>query len=150
MNERDGIIADIIDTTYQFMRSVRGRPSEWIDDNITIAQLKTLLVLYERGHVSMGELATSLNTGVSTVTGIVDRLVDHGLVVRDEDRHDRRVVVGRLTAAGSELAEKLYVSQRDRMRLVLEQMTIEDLQLVIQASKVLCDAALRTYPMVVG
>ncbi|HVB96273.1 MAG TPA: MarR family transcriptional regulator [Chloroflexota bacterium] len=147
MNEREGVIADIIETIYQFMRSLRGRPSEWIDDNVTIAQLKTLLILYERGHASMGELATSLNIGVSTVTGIVDRLVDHGLVVRDEDHHDRRVVVGRLTEAGSDLAEKLYMSQRDRMQIILEQMSIEELQLVGQASQVLCAAALRAYPM---
>jgi len=150
MNERDRIISDIIESTHQFIRSLRGKPSEWFEVNVTIAQWKTLLVLYEKGHASMGELAEALDTGVSTVTGIVDRLVDHGLVVREEDRHDRRVVVGRLTTAGQELVENVYVSHRDRIKLILEQLTLDELQLVIQASQALCAAAQRVYPTAVA
>ena len=47
----------------------------------------------------MGQLAASLAVTLSTVTGIVDRLVEHQMVVREEDPHDRRLVVCRLRAA---------------------------------------------------
>src|SRR5439155_25445980 len=77
----------------------------------------------------------------SALTGIVDRLVDQGLVIREEDPHDRRVVVGRLTPAGVELGDRLAVAARDRMSRVLGQLSLDELRQVAAAMELMRRAA---------
>lgn len=57
----------------------------------------------------MSELAELTNQSAGTLTGIVDRLIDDGLVQRVRDTEDRRVVQVALTEAGEE--RLLYVEQ---------------------------------------
>ena len=147
MDERTQAIQAVLDLNREFIRAMhRDKPREWLDiGDITMPQMKALLCLYGMQKASMGELADALGTGVSTVTGIFDRLVDHGLVTREEDPHDRRVVVGRLTPAGAALVDRLYLTARDRLGCVLDQLTLEELQLVIRAIDALNRAAKRAF-----
>lgn len=147
MDEREQIIAEIFDLIRETQRRFHGgMPHEWLDVEITMPQLKTLMVMFGKGKASMGELAGALGTGVSTVTGIVDRLVDQGLVAREESPHDRRVVIGRLTPRGLALVEHLYLIARDRQMAVLSQLSLDELQTVARAIQLLRDAAERAWP----
>ncbi|HVC34490.1 MAG TPA: MarR family transcriptional regulator [Chloroflexota bacterium] len=147
MDERERIIAEIHDLQRDTARLIHGcLPREWLDAEITMPQFKAMVVLFGLGKASMGELADALGTGVSTVTGIVDRLVDHGLVSREEAPYDRRVVVGRLTPRGQALVERLYLAAKDRHVATLNQLSLEELRLVARASSLLRDAANRAFP----
>ena len=147
MDERVAICQHILETQRDYLRLIHGgKPIEWLETDVTMAQLKTMMILYFSGPVSMGELADTLGTGVSTVTGIIDRLVDHNLVAREEDPRDRRIVVGRLTAQGLQVVERLYLTARDRLNAVLDQLTLEELHLISQANDLLCKAAVQAFP----
>ncbi|TMD27353.1 MAG: MarR family transcriptional regulator [Chloroflexi bacterium] len=63
----------------------------WMDIDITIAQLRTLLVLAEEGPLVIGQIAQRLGVGLSTGGHLVDRLVQAGLAERAEDAEDRRL-----------------------------------------------------------
>jgi DNA-binding MarR family transcriptional regulator len=140
--DREQLINEIADDFRCTFREIhRGMPHEWLDTEITMPQFKTLMVLFGMGQATMGELADALGTGVSTVTGIVDRLVDHGLVVREEDRHDRRVVVGRPTAKGLELVDRLMVATRELTTRALSRLTTDELNHVAKAARLLRRAA---------
>lgn len=131
MQERDQVIADILDCNRGLIRALhRVMPRPFMDVNLTMPQLKTLVSLYGSERSTMGDLADSLGVSVSTLTGIVDRLVDHGLVVRENDPHDRRVVVGRLTPEGAALVDQFFLSARDGLGRVLAQLSDEELRLV--------------------
>ena len=58
---------------------------------LSISQCHALEMLSTRGAQTMGDLARSLFLEGSTVTRVVDRLVEHGLAARSQDPHDRRV-----------------------------------------------------------
>src|SRR5215831_17668764 len=62
----------------------------WCAVDLTMPQLKALFLAHADGGASHSEIARALGVGVSTVTGIVDRLVEHGLVERRPDPADRR------------------------------------------------------------
>jgi DNA-binding MarR family transcriptional regulator len=146
MDERTRLIEQIVDNVRDVGRTVHsGLLREWIDTEITMPQLKTLMVLYCMGRASMGELADALGTGVSTVTGVVDRLVDHGFVMREEDPRDRRVVVVRLTPAGVARGDQLVVAARDRVGRVLAQLSDDDLRRVHDVLSLLRNAATKVY-----
>jgi DNA-binding MarR family transcriptional regulator len=67
----------------------------------TLPRFDVLAALYrERDGMRMSELSKSLMVSNGNVTGIVDRLVSEGLVVRVPVENDRRASIVRLTAAG--------------------------------------------------
>ncbi len=60
----------------------------------------------------MSDLVQRLGVSLSTVSGLVDRIVDHGLATRREDPADRRQVVVGADAAGHGLHRPLPRAQR--------------------------------------
>jgi DNA-binding MarR family transcriptional regulator len=67
---------------------------------VTGPQRLVLRVAGLRPGVSAGDVASILHVHPSTLTGILQRLVDQRLLVRQNDARDRRRAVLRLTAAG--------------------------------------------------
>jgi DNA-binding MarR family transcriptional regulator len=73
----------------------------WSEDGLTIPQMRLLWTLRDEDGQPVGALAEHLGVNPSTITGHVDRLVRQGLVRREEDPADRRIVRNYLTEAGS-------------------------------------------------
>jgi DNA-binding MarR family transcriptional regulator len=144
--DRTKLIERVLDLQVEISRQAhRCVPREWIETEATMPQMKTLMVLYGMGQATMGELAEALDIGVSTVTGIVDRLVEHRLVVRAEAPHDRRVVVGRLTSKGLEVVDRIVVMHRDRIRRMLDELTTEEIEVVAKGIELMARAAARAF-----
>ncbi len=96
---------------------------ELLDLDLTTPQLKVVLLLYLEGSARMSALASALGVSLATATGIVDRLMERGLVIRENSSADRRVVVCRLSDRGHELTDRLYISARERARALLQGLT---------------------------
>jgi DNA-binding MarR family transcriptional regulator len=73
--------------------------------NISSAQLNCLLSLYENGPLPPSQIAKLIMINSSTVTGIIDRLEQKGLVKRLRISDDRRIITVELTENGKVLAE---------------------------------------------
>jgi len=72
---------------------------------VSAPQLNSLLVLYENGPLSLSQIARLIMVKSSTVTGIIDRLEQKGLVRRVRNSPDRRMITIELTEAGNGLAQ---------------------------------------------
>jgi DNA-binding MarR family transcriptional regulator len=139
-HDRERLVQEVLDLQaglYRYLRPAR----EWLEIELTMPQFKVLLVLYTESGAPMGRLASLLGVTLSTATGIIDRLVERGLVVRQESPHDRRVVVCRLTAEGLQLAERLQQSGRTRMKALLAALDEAELCTVARALELLLAAA---------
>ena len=66
-----------------------------LGSTLTMQQLKLVALLATHGPLGGHDLARHLEVSMPTVSGIVDRLVERGMVERRADPRDRRV---RLTA----------------------------------------------------
>src|SRR4051812_24399702 len=73
---------------------------EFLEIDVTMPQAKILYLLGAAGELHMSDLVARLGTSPATVSGLVDRLVDHGLATRRDDPGDRRQVLLGLTQAG--------------------------------------------------
>jgi DNA-binding MarR family transcriptional regulator len=73
----------------------------WSEDGLTIPQMRLLWALRDDNGLPVGALAEQLGVNPSTITGHVDRLVRQGLVRREEDPDDRRIVRNYLTEPGA-------------------------------------------------
>ena len=67
----------------------------------------------------MSRLAESLDVSLPNVTGLVDRMVEHGLVERVRDDDDRRVVTVAPTAAGRATVEEIDLVRRRALAQLL-------------------------------
>lgn len=84
-------------------RKIEGelREKMRVEFGSTLPRFDVLAALYrERDGMRMSALSKSLMVSNGNVTGIVDRLVAEGLVVRVPVENDRRASIVRLTEAG--------------------------------------------------
>ena len=127
-----------------FMRALHAldRPG-WGDLDLTMSQLKTILLLVETGGLTGRDLAERLGIGPSAVTALVDRLVQREYARREEDRADRRVSWARPTEKAIELFERLHATHRERLAEVLATLAPEELARVADAITTLELAATR-------
>ncbi len=72
--------------------------------HVSTPQLNCLIALYENGPLPPSQIARHIMVKSSTVTGIIDRLEQKGLVKRLRNSPDRRVITIELTETGKGLA----------------------------------------------
>jgi DNA-binding MarR family transcriptional regulator len=72
--------------------------------HITGPQLVCLRTVIEKGPMTATAISREVHVSASTVVGILDRLEDKGLIVRERGRADRRIVFVSATDAGRDLA----------------------------------------------
>jgi MarR family transcriptional regulator, 2-MHQ and catechol-resistance regulon repressor len=94
---------------------------------VTPGQLGVMEALMHLGPLTQGELGRKLLRSGGNVTTVIDNLERRGLVGRQRNRNDRRVVTVTLTSAGRELIEEIFphharaVAQAMAMLTVAEQ-----------------------------
>jgi DNA-binding MarR family transcriptional regulator len=110
-----------------------GRVEAWVELGLTMTQLRVLFVLRAEDGASAGALAEQLRVTPSTLTRIVDRLVRHGLVRRESDHGDRRLVRHHLSATGAETVEEMERGGRARMNEVMDRLSARQLERLVLA-----------------
>jgi DNA-binding MarR family transcriptional regulator len=121
------------------MRALR-EPGEWSELELTMPQIRALDLLVGAPQ-RMSELAAALGTSMQATTSLIDRLVDKGLVERAHDTADRRVVICTLTATGLTEMERIYRFGQARFDVLLDLLSEQELDTVIEAFSILTDAA---------
>src|SRR6185295_10622944 len=82
-------------------------------------QLHIIVWLGHDGPLTMGELARRLGVSQKGVTGLADRLGEHGYCEREADDRDRRVVRLRLTGKGQEYFKVAQVRMEEKLGFLL-------------------------------
>ncbi|USB32157.1 MarR family transcriptional regulator [Paenibacillus sp. YPG26] len=77
-----------------------------VQDDMTVDQYQTLYYIKTQHECTSTELADAFCVGKSSITAIITRLVDRGLVERTRDKEDRRLVYLSLTELGHEISSK--------------------------------------------
>jgi DNA-binding MarR family transcriptional regulator len=134
MAEKDEVIERILGEVAGIFRELLPLAhKELLEMDLTAPQLKVILLLYLYGHTRMSELAGSLGVTLATATGIVDRLVEKELVLRESQPDDRRVVMCRLSAKGIEQTDRLWKTSREKARQLLATMDLSRLKMIDEA-----------------
>ena len=135
---------DIAATVAAFARLMDRMAAEHeppADVNISMPQLRCLLLIAGAGELRMSRLVAQLGVSISTVSGLVDRLVDHDFVSRRDDPLDRRQVVLAPTPAGSEFIDRMRELSNAQFRGLIEMLTPEELRTVRRSIEILSRAA---------
>ena len=106
-----------------------------IASDVTVAQLRVLIVLRHGGPSPMSSLAASARVVPSSATGIVDNLVGRRLVLREDDPRDRRRVICRLSPEGQSMVDGMWKWGRTQVENMLEGLTEEQLENAYDATE---------------
>jgi DNA-binding MarR family transcriptional regulator len=137
---REALVQRILKLSEDIVRAIPiAVPAEWLTSDITVAQLRVLLVLQVQGPSRMSSIASALEIALPTATGIVDNLVRKDLVAREADPQDRRLVICRLSPEGQRLINRLWLSGQFQMEKLLEGLTIEQLEKAADVARILFD-----------
>jgi len=116
-------IESIIGLINNLMLSTKAHePHPWLHLELTREQLRVMFLLSFKGRSSPGEAAASFGVPKANVTSIIDRLVDKGLISRQENPDDRRSYILSLTVEGKSQVERLREIGAAKIKGVLERM----------------------------
>ena len=100
------------------------------ENGLTWVQFHALYHI-DREGIAFNKLSEHLGCNASNLTGLIDRMIDKGIVYREQSKEDRRVWLIKLSEKGEEFKIKLIPEYRqeieDRMA-VLNQEELETLK----------------------
>ena len=142
VTDREQVIGRILETQRQIRRRVTEEGVHpLLDVQLTMSQLKVLIILGRLGATSGQDLARRTGFSLATLTGVIDRLVAQDLVSRSEDPNDRRVRRLEATPAGADLIDRLIAAGEEQQHRRLERLDDDGLELVARAFDLLLEAA---------
>jgi DNA-binding MarR family transcriptional regulator len=127
--DRTRLITDLLDelgshSPADAMRAMR----HWPGGRLSLVHLNVLFLLEHDGPLPMRGLAEAMDVSQASATGIVDRMEQRGLVERERDEGDRRVVRVAVTDGGRNLIAGMVAQRRDHLAQMLETFSDEELE----------------------
>jgi len=108
---------------------------------LTQTEFAILEVLYHKGPLLLGEVQRKILVTSGGITYLVDRLVEKGLVKREECAEDRRARYAVLTPAGTALIRKIFPRHTEAVERALSGLTLAEQREATQLLKKLGLAA---------
>ncbi len=141
MDERVQLIQRILDCSGSLFHNLNpGRDRAWLSVELTMPQLKALMCVAMNNGATSGQIAKKLGVGLSTITGIVDRLAEQHLVTRGEDADDRRITRVLPTPRGRTLVDDLLRYRNELITAVLSRLDADQLRTIETAFTYLLQA----------
>lgn len=139
------LVAEILKNSEAIFNIIKPHiPLECLSSDITIAQLRVMMIMYTDGPSKMSAIAGQLEVSLPSVTGIMDNLVKKNLATRETDESDRRVVICSLTADGEKLLGSLWTMGQGGMGKLLEGLGDEQLEKSAEVAGFLLDNIKKT------
>lgn len=140
--EREELISQLDQAQEAFeRRALSALAQPLASTSLTMQQFKVLtMITVDPGRATGQSLAGLLHVSLASMSGLVDRLVDHGMVTRTEDPHDRRVRRLSVTPAGSDVIRSLLSMAGTMPSAALRMMEIDDLRALVQGVRALDQA----------
>lgn len=125
---RDVLIEAILERILHMLQaSSQLGPEPWLDLDLTMKQLKVLMVLCSLGPMRPSAIASCIGASAANATGVLDRLEAQGYVERRPDAADRRALLVALTDAGQTTVDRLHSAGQQRLSRALTEMAEPEL-----------------------
>lgn len=105
-------LTDSLLVASRLLLAISARSIAEVDETITFAQFRTLVILSNEGPINLATLAQLLGVQPSTTGRMVDRLVGVGLIDRRPHPRSRRELLAELTAHGEGVVQEVTARRR--------------------------------------
>ncbi|WP_033827109.1 MarR family winged helix-turn-helix transcriptional regulator [Bacillus andreraoultii] len=120
---------------YKLQRKILQKDAEKM--GLTIVQLKALYKISNHPEIRLTDLADLMQLTNSTVSNLIDRLVEHGYVKRHIPKSNRRVITIRLSEKGENKIKEAIESESELVKKLdkIKQLPDEDIQYLLRIHK---------------
>lgn len=124
--ERQRVVRELMKLLPELgMAITRSVPMHVRHEGVSTAQARAIVHLSEHGPQTMGNLAEGLKITTPSATGLINPLAERGLVVRDRDEEDRRVVRVSLSEHAEDIARSIIDQRQAEVAGAMEGMSLE-------------------------
>lgn len=109
------------------MAGLPEQTASLLDYDLTLQQLRAFAFIVAHGQAPINRVADALCVRPNVATGIVQRLVERGLIERREEPSDRRMRILTVTERGTELLNELSGMVVAHSRQFLDRLSDEQL-----------------------
>lgn len=128
----------IVQIMKEVMANIKNRIGNHFKElNLTRPQGMLLGTLAHQGEMKVSELSESLGLSNSTVSGILDRLENQGLVERIRSKEDRRVVYVKITEEFRKHSQKHFDEVNKLIEEMMNKATQEELDIIFKGMDML-------------
>ena len=113
---------------------------------VTLYQVGALRHLVKHGPLTMNELAARMEISPSSATQLVDRLVHHGLVVRNPDPDDRRVMRVAVSGPALNAVRDFEKVTSQRLETLVAPLTDDELEVLASLAERIADDTAAAIP----
>ena len=110
--ERDAALEHLYDMLFQawplMRRKLLPSSAQQAEFGMPLSHVQVLVMLDHRGSLSITEISQSFGIAKPNITPLVDRLIEDGLVMRERNSADRRVVNVVICEKGRERLADIY------------------------------------------
>ena len=132
LEHSDSVIDSVLSAS-RVLVAVAARSLSDVAEEVTLTQYRTLVVLASRGPQNMAGLAEAVGVTPATATRMCDRLVKKKLIVRRNERGDRRQVRLVPSKTGLDLVTAVTSRRRQEIEKIIDAVPIEERSVLVQA-----------------
>ena len=126
---------DVISSYFQSLLSASS------GEELSLQELKVVDFIGQRESPIMREASEYMQVAVSTMTGIIDKLEDKGLVKRERNDEDRRIVRVLLTNKGRKLYQSYVENYLELSRRMLQALDDKEQENYLELTKKIAQGA---------
>jgi DNA-binding MarR family transcriptional regulator len=119
--------SELMEAMPAIMQFVRAEMRSQREPSLSVPQFRVLAFLGRHPHASLSKVADHIGITRATASTMVDRLVQRELVDRQEDPHERRHIMLKLTQMGSDRLEEMRNTTRQKIADLLDELTPKEL-----------------------
>lgn len=139
--DRSASPSDVLLSASRALVAIAARSLVPVEDQVTLAQYRALVVIASRGPLRPADLAAELDVTPSTATRLCDRLSRKKLIDRSHRESDRREVELSLSAGGRKLVNEVTARRRRDLRRVLSSIPPDEQEQLIESMRLFTEAA---------
>lgn len=122
-------------------RSMRGWGLFAKSTGLSMPQFSILMQLHHKGACGMSEISDRFEVTPAAASQLVEKLVQSGFILRDEDPNDRRAKLLNLTDSGRDLIQQGIEERYRWMEQIASRLDAEEKAKVVEALTILTKAA---------
>ena len=108
-------------------RAISGRIRASVERNdLSLSEFGVLEALYAKGPLLVGEVGSKVLLTSGSMTYVIDKLEDRGLLVRRPSAGDRRALRVELTPKGRKLIARIFPEHAEQIREAMSGLSAEE------------------------
>ncbi len=120
--------AELMEAMPAIVQFIRAEMRTQQEPSLSMSQLRVLSFLSRNPDISLSEVADYIGITRASASTMIHRLVQKGLVDRQEDPKERRHVMLKLTPSGSDRLEEMRDSTRQTIAHLLDNLNPDELK----------------------